>query len=155
MELDGDSSSSSVNKEVSNEVETVGESVEEVVVEEIAAVEEVKSSPVAKSTNLKLSPVVRKLASENNVDLEQVTGTGSGGRITRKDIESFITSGSKTVQKSKELPEQKKEKHVQPAKSSSDEISRLRRKIAENMVCLLYTSPSPRDRQKSRMPSSA
>ena len=26
---------------------------------------------------------------------------------------------------------------------------------AENKVCLLYTSPSPRDRQKSRMPSSA
>ena len=134
LELDGESNSSSVNKEASNEVETVSEPVEEVVVEEIAAVEEVKSSPVAKSTNLKLSPVVRKLASENNVDLEQVTGTGSGGRITRKDIESFITSGSKTVQKSKELPEQKKEKHVQPAKSSSGEISRLRRRIAENMV---------------------
>ena len=27
--------------------------------------------------------------------------------------------------------------------------------IAENGACLLYTSPSPRDRQKSRMPSSA
>ena len=27
--------------------------------------------------------------------------------------------------------------------------------IGENLVCLLYTSPSPRDRQKSRMPSSA
>ena len=140
LELDGDSSSSSVNKEASNEVETVSEPVEEVVVEEIAAVEEVKSSPVAKSTNLKLSPVVRKLASENNVDLEQVTGTGSGGRITRKDIESFITSGSKTVQKSKELPEQKKEKHVQPAKPSSGEISRLRRRIAENMVMSKQTS---------------
>jgi len=140
LELDGDSNSSSVNKEASNEVETVSEPVEEVVVEEIAAVEEVKSSPVAKSTNLKLSPVVRKLASENNVDLEQVTGTGSGGRITRKDIESFITSGSKTVQKSKELPEQKKEKHVQPAKSSSGEISRLRRRIAENMVMSKQTS---------------
>ena len=24
-----------------------------------------------------------------------------------------------------------------------------------NLICLLYTSPSPRDRQKSRMPSSA
>ena len=140
LELDGDSSSSSVSKEASNEVETVSESVEEVVVEEIVAVEEVKSSPVAKSTNLKLSPVVRKLASENNVDLEQVTGTGSGGRITRKDIESFITSGSKTVQKSKELPEQKKEKHVKPAKSSSGEISRLRRRIAENMVMSKQTS---------------
>ena len=27
--------------------------------------------------------------------------------------------------------------------------------IDNNLVCLLYTSPSPRDRQKSRMPSSA
>ena len=29
------------------------------------------------------------------------------------------------------------------------------RVAAEGMACLLYTSPSPRDRQKSRMPSSA
>ena len=27
--------------------------------------------------------------------------------------------------------------------------------VTDNKVCLLYTSPSPRDRQKSRMPSSA
>ena len=27
--------------------------------------------------------------------------------------------------------------------------------IARSLACLLYTSPSPRDRQKSRMPSSA
>ena len=27
--------------------------------------------------------------------------------------------------------------------------------VSEDIVCLLYTSPSPRDRQKSRMPSSA
>eukprot|EP00828_Plagiopyla_frontata_P037960 TRINITY_DN4980_c0_g1_i4.p5 TRINITY_DN4980_c0_g1~~TRINITY_DN4980_c0_g1_i4.p5 ORF type:complete len:101 (-),score=32.11 TRINITY_DN4980_c0_g1_i4:24-326(-) len=27
--------------------------------------------------------------------------------------------------------------------------------VEETMICLLYTSPSPRDRQKSRMPSSA
>ena len=27
--------------------------------------------------------------------------------------------------------------------------------VSETEVCLLYTSPSPRDRQKSRMPSSA
>jgi 2-oxoglutarate dehydrogenase E2 component (dihydrolipoamide succinyltransferase) len=40
-----------------------------------------------------LSPVVRKLASENDVDLDQVKGSGAGGRITRKDVESFIASG--------------------------------------------------------------
>ena len=138
LELDGDSNSSSVSEEASNEAETVNEPVEEVV--EVEEIVEVESSPVAKSTNLKLSPVVRKLASENNVDLEQVTGTGSGGRITRKDIESFITSGSKTVQKPKEVPSQQKEKQAQPAKSSSDEISRLRRRIAENMVMSKQTS---------------
>jgi 2-oxoglutarate dehydrogenase E2 component (dihydrolipoamide succinyltransferase) len=40
-----------------------------------------------------LSPVVRKLARENNVDLAQVSGTGEGGRITRRDVESYIASG--------------------------------------------------------------
>ena len=138
LELDGDSNSSSVSEEASNEAETVNETVEEVV--EVEEIVEVESSPVAKSTNLKLSPVVRKLASENNVDLEQVTGTGSGGRITRKDIESFITSGSKTVQKPKEVPSQQKEKQAQPANTSSGEISRLRRRIAENMVMSKQTS---------------
>ena len=145
LELDGDSSGSTVSEEASNKVETVSEPVEEVVKEEVEEVvkeevEEVKSSPIAKSTNLKLSHVVRKLASENNIDLEQVTGTGSGGRITRKDIESFITSGSKSVQKPKEIPSQQKEKQVQPDKSSSDEISRLRKRIAENMVMSKQTS---------------
>ena len=138
LELDGDSNSSSVSEEASNEAETVNEPVEEVV--EVEEIVEVESSPVAKSTNLKLSPVVRKLASENNVDLEQVTGTGLGGRITRKDIESFITSGSKTVQKPKEVPSQQKEKQAQPANTSSGEISRLRRRIAENMVMSKQTS---------------
>jgi pyruvate dehydrogenase E2 component (dihydrolipoamide acetyltransferase) len=36
------------------------------------------------------SPLVRKIAKENNVDLTQVSGTGLGGRITKEDIESFI-----------------------------------------------------------------
>jgi pyruvate dehydrogenase E2 component (dihydrolipoamide acetyltransferase) len=37
-----------------------------------------------------LSPVVRKLAAEHSIDLAMVAGTGDGGRITRKDVESFI-----------------------------------------------------------------
>ena len=36
------------------------------------------------------SPLVRKIAKENNVDLAHVPGTGLGGRITKEDIESFI-----------------------------------------------------------------
>jgi len=41
-----------------------------------------------------VSPVARKLAAELKVDLERVSGTGPGGRITREDIERAATSGS-------------------------------------------------------------
>ena len=36
------------------------------------------------------SPLVRKIAKENNVDLTKIAGTGLGGRITKDDIEAFI-----------------------------------------------------------------
>src|SRR5262245_59784153 len=37
-----------------------------------------------------LSPLVRKLARENNIDLSRVKGTGAGGRITKQDIEAHL-----------------------------------------------------------------
>jgi 2-oxoglutarate dehydrogenase E2 component (dihydrolipoamide succinyltransferase) len=39
-----------------------------------------------------LSPLVRKMARENNVDLNQVRGTGAGGRITKQDVDAFIAA---------------------------------------------------------------
>jgi pyruvate dehydrogenase E2 component (dihydrolipoamide acetyltransferase) len=36
---------------------------------------------------------VRKLIRENELDVSQLTGTGEGGRITRKDVEAYIESG--------------------------------------------------------------
>ena len=37
-----------------------------------------------------LSPLVRKMARENNIDLNQVRGTGAGGRITKQDLENYL-----------------------------------------------------------------
>ena len=37
-----------------------------------------------------LSPVVRRLVRENNIDVSAVQGSGQGGRVTRKDVEEFI-----------------------------------------------------------------
>jgi pyruvate dehydrogenase E2 component (dihydrolipoamide acetyltransferase) len=42
------------------------------------------------------SPLVRRLARDNNVDLARVQGTGMGGRITKQDIMAFIEKGSVT-----------------------------------------------------------
>jgi 2-oxoisovalerate dehydrogenase E2 component (dihydrolipoyl transacylase) len=40
------------------------------------------------------SPAVLKLAQENSIDLNQVKGSGAGGRITRKDLQKIIESGN-------------------------------------------------------------
>jgi pyruvate dehydrogenase E2 component (dihydrolipoamide acetyltransferase) len=40
------------------------------------------------------SPLVRRIAKENNLDLRQVPGTGSAGRITKEDILGFLAKGS-------------------------------------------------------------
>jgi len=40
--------------------------------------------------HIRSSPLVRKLAREHNVDLARVSGSGTGGRITKQDVMSFI-----------------------------------------------------------------
>jgi pyruvate dehydrogenase E2 component (dihydrolipoamide acetyltransferase) len=40
------------------------------------------------------SPLVRKLARENHLDLSQVTGSGPGGRIIRADISGLLANGA-------------------------------------------------------------
>jgi len=47
--------------------------------------------------DVRSSPLVRKIARENNVDLSQVTGTGLGGRITKQDIMAFLEKAPATA----------------------------------------------------------
>ena len=39
------------------------------------------------------SPAVRRLADENDLDISQVSGTGIGGRVTKRDVEMFLAAG--------------------------------------------------------------
>jgi 2-oxoglutarate dehydrogenase dihydrolipoamide succinyltransferase (E2 component) len=48
------------------------------------------SQPSARRDLGFISPVVAKIAAEQNVDLSQVPGTGMGGRITKKDVEKYL-----------------------------------------------------------------
>ena len=45
---------------------------------------------------VRASPVARKLAQENSIDLAQLTGTGPDGRIVRRDVEEAISSPAQT-----------------------------------------------------------
>jgi 2-oxoglutarate dehydrogenase E2 component (dihydrolipoamide succinyltransferase) len=52
------------------------------------------SASVESGEKLRSSPLVRKIAKDNNVDLSQVPGTGSGGRITKDDILGHLENPS-------------------------------------------------------------
>src|SRR5512144_1513122 len=51
-----------------------------------------------------VSPVVARIASEHGVDVSQVSGTGRGGRVTKKDILAFVESGDAQQQAAPAAP---------------------------------------------------
>ncbi len=53
-----------------------------------------ETKPRADATEIRTSPLVRRLARENNIDLSEVPGTGSGGRITKQDLLRYIETSS-------------------------------------------------------------
>jgi len=55
------------------------------------------SVAAAEGEKLRSSPLVRKIAQENGVDLAQVPGTGASGRITKADIVGHLEGGAKAA----------------------------------------------------------
>ena len=58
-----------------------------------APVAEEEEEIVVEGRRIRSSPLVRKIAKDNNVNLAQVKGTGLSGRITKEDILNFVQSG--------------------------------------------------------------
>lgn len=89
-----------------------------------------------------ISPVVAKISQEKNIDLNQVPGTGQGGRITKKDILNYIEWKETGVQVQSKSPQ------TASKPQSSDAIpgdflphSIVRRSIADHMVKSKQISP--------------
>ena len=62
-----------------------------------AQAEAAAPAAVTEESNDALSPSVRRLLAEHNVDASKVKGTGVGGRITKEDVEAFIKSAPKAA----------------------------------------------------------
>jgi 2-oxoglutarate dehydrogenase E2 component (dihydrolipoamide succinyltransferase) len=101
-----------------------------------------------------LSPLVRRMAREYGVDLNQVTGTGAGGRITKQDVEAFVASRTAappppppapaaTPAPAAPAPAAPAPAPLPPpgvAKARVEPMSTMRQKIAEHMVFSKHTS---------------
>ncbi len=68
-------------------------------------VEEPAPAMEAESPAGPLSPLVRKMAREYGIDLRQVKGSGAGGRITKQDLEAYMSAqGARTMAQSSAPP---------------------------------------------------
>jgi 2-oxoisovalerate dehydrogenase E2 component (dihydrolipoyl transacylase) len=72
------------------------------------------------------SPAVRLAAREAGVDLRQVGGSGPGGRVTREDLQAFISQGTSSPARAPGL--------VQRTEVAEVKVVGLRRRIAEKMA---------------------
>ena len=91
------------------------------------------------------SPLVRKIAKDNNVDLAQVAGTGASGRITKSDIVGHLEGGAKPAAAapvaSAPAPTAAKPAAPQPQPGELVPMTKMRSIIAQRMVESKRTSP--------------
>jgi pyruvate dehydrogenase E2 component (dihydrolipoamide acetyltransferase) len=93
----------------------------------------------------KSSPLVRKIAQENNVDISQLQGSGVSGRVTKNDILDFLQQPKPTPaqQPSNPATQQPRPPAMSFAAGENNRIeplSVMRKKIAQHMVLSKQTS---------------
>jgi len=113
--------------------------------------------PTSVSESVRSSPLVRKIAKDNNLDLNQVAGTGAGGRITKTDVLGFIekqsavapapTAPAPTAPSSAPVPQPAAAKPVAAATPATPALpgelvplTRMRSIIAQRMVDSKHTN---------------
>jgi pyruvate dehydrogenase E2 component (dihydrolipoamide acetyltransferase) len=95
----------------------------------------------------KSSPLVRRIAKEHDVDIQQIQGTGISGRVTKNDILGFIDSGAAARPAAVAPPQAARPAPTPgPVYKPGENVqvvpmSVMRRKIAEHMVMSAHTSP--------------
>lgn len=108
------------------------------------------SQTVSSSNNSQayVTPIVRKLAADNGIDLASVKGSGIGGRIRKQDVQGAIDAKAKTeapapaaAPAAAAAPSKKEASKVEvsPLRGTEEKMSRLRKIVASRMVESLQT----------------
>jgi len=104
-----------------------------------SAKKEAPAAPAARApedeedSDVRSSPLVRKLAREHNVDLAKVSGTGTGGRVTKQDVLDFVEHRTAAPVA---VPASRQASAPAPAVIPGDLVpmSQMRRIIAQRMI---------------------
>ena len=97
-----------------------------------------RERPVA-SESVFLSPVVKKMVAAHGLDLTGITGSGAAGRITKRDVDTYLAGPAKVVPAA--TPAAVRPALYQPGDDVRvEKMSVMRRKIADHMLTSLRTS---------------
>jgi 2-oxoglutarate dehydrogenase E2 component (dihydrolipoamide succinyltransferase) len=90
----------------------------------------------------KSSPLVRKIARENNIDISQLQGTGISGRVTKNDILDYLQQPQQQPQAPQPAaaPTPAPQSRPQSASIQLEPLSVMRKKIAQHMIQSKQTS---------------
>ncbi|SDD21984.1 2-oxoglutarate dehydrogenase, E2 component, dihydrolipoamide succinyltransferase [Glycomyces harbinensis] len=89
-----------------------------------------------------VTPLVRKLASENGVDLGEVSGSGVGGRIRKEDVQAVIDAKKAPEPAAAAAPAPKAapaKAEVSPLRGRTEKMSRLRQSAAKALLQSMQT----------------
>ena len=96
---------------------------------------------VERASAPQISPVAARLARDKNVDISQITGTGSEGRVTKADVELFLQDQEKAPEPGKQTPPDSIAPPVESASMKQSarpeertRMSRRRRTIAQRLL---------------------
>jgi 2-oxoisovalerate dehydrogenase E2 component (dihydrolipoyl transacylase) len=84
-------------------------------------------------SDVRATPAVRKMASENGVDISEIEGTGLGGRVSKKDVEDFIAQRQTAPQA-----------RPQPAAAPPTQPSAAQQAAAGRVIQAQPQAPAPR-----------
>jgi 2-oxoglutarate dehydrogenase E2 component (dihydrolipoamide succinyltransferase) len=87
-----------------------------------------------------VTPLVRRLAQQQGVDLATVTGTGVGGRIRKEDVLHAAEAASAPAATSAPAPAAPAEVEISPLRGTTQPMSRLRKVLAERAVASMQAT---------------
>ena len=94
---------------------------------------QVKSNS-SKDGRIKVSPLAQRLANEKNINLNDIDGSGDGGRIIKRDIENFVPKTNISVASGSEVSIGVEDYEEQP-------VSQMRKTIAKRLSESKFTAP--------------
>ena len=126
-------------KDIKEEEKDIKEEEKDIKIKEdvIDAVKKIENTEnISSNGRIKASPLAKKIALEKGIDLKNIHGTGEGGRITKKDLDSLSSEDANMPSEKINLP-----KIIAEESYDESPVSQMRKTISKRLSESKFTAP--------------